>query len=207
MSENHRIYVDMDDVLCRTARAFLEILKSAFGKTISFEDITSFDLGKSFNLSPEELEEFMRLGHQPDFLSAVHPIEGAVDSLHEFISLGYEIEVVTGRPVSTKPVTLEWLSEHDVPYHHLTFVDKYQLFKDAGRHPDVITLEDLTRRDFKFAVEDSGEMAVFISESMAIPVALLDRPWNRNIKSADPASNKFIERCLDWSQIVKKFGK
>ena len=78
--DSPRIYVDLDDVLCETARAFLGILERDYGKTVDFEDIAWFDLGRSFELEPPVLEDFMRKVHEPEVLSAMKPVDGAVAS-------------------------------------------------------------------------------------------------------------------------------
>ncbi len=42
------IYIDYDDCLCETARYFTHLVYDMFGKKISYEDITCFDLKQSF---------------------------------------------------------------------------------------------------------------------------------------------------------------
>ena len=59
------IYIDMDDVLCDTAGAYIDLAAREFGKHVAFNDIFSFNLQKSFGLSDEEYRRFFELGHQP----------------------------------------------------------------------------------------------------------------------------------------------
>ncbi|MGI9538393.1 MAG: hypothetical protein ACR2PB_15080, partial [Desulfocapsaceae bacterium] len=47
------IYLDLDDVLCDTAVAYLDLIDREFGLQVDFEQIFSFDLQKSFGLSDE----------------------------------------------------------------------------------------------------------------------------------------------------------
>ena len=101
MSENHRIYVDFDDVLSESARALTKVLQQHYAKTVAFDDITSFDLSVSFGLTAREYAHFMHLAHDPNLLSALEPIGGAVDALNELVSMGYEIAIITGRPAET----------------------------------------------------------------------------------------------------------
>ena len=49
---------------------------------------------------------------------------------------------------------------------------------------------------FQLAIEDSPEMAVFLSQRMGIPVLLFDRPWNR---STDLDGS--VQRCGNWQHI------
>ena len=55
MPTSQTIYVDMDDVLCETARGCLEIIERVFGKRVAYEQLTDFDLGNSCELSPRKL--------------------------------------------------------------------------------------------------------------------------------------------------------
>ena len=58
---------------------------------------------------------------------------------------------------------------------------------------------------FRFAVEDSWDMALFLAEDMALPVALLDRPWNR-APGALGTPSPLIERFSAWPEIVERFA-
>ena len=46
-----KIYIDLDDVLCETARAFIRLYREEWGREVVFEEISAFDLTKSFGLS------------------------------------------------------------------------------------------------------------------------------------------------------------
>jgi uncharacterized HAD superfamily protein len=198
------IYVDFDDVLCETARALVALLQSHFGRTVAFDDVISFDLAVSFGLNAAEYAHFMHLAHQPEVLRSLRPVNGAAEALHEMKAMGYEIAVVTGRPARTAAVSEAWLRANDIPYHSLTFVDKYGrgMAEDGFMHP--ITLDQLTRMRFAYAVEDSGDMAAFLAGRMAQPVALLDRPWNKGHKFDDVASTELVDRCASWAEILSR---
>ena len=154
----------------------------------------------------EELERFMHLAHIPEFLSALEPIDGAVEALNELAVLDYEIAVVTGRPPWTAEVSRAWLDRHRVPYDRLAFVDKYGRGGFGASNSSVITLDELTQSSFIFAVEDSSDMAALLTTEMEVPVALLERPWNREAQFSDPRSVALIERCADWAAIVERFS-
>lgn len=188
--DSRRIYVDFDDVLCATARGFLIVLEDEFGKRVEFEEIVDFDLGRSFDLSPEDLERFFELAHDEEILAGFEPLAGAFDTLSEWSELGYEIEVVTGRPPRTRDASLAWLEAHEVTYDDLVFVDKY------GHAPGGMALNELLHRDYAWVVEDSFAMA----EHLALAgqrVRLLDRPWNR---LGSKAESKIL-RCADWKEV------
>jgi uncharacterized HAD superfamily protein len=189
------IYVDMDDVLCETARGCLAIIESKFGKRIAYECLTNFDLGQSCELGPEELAALYHIVHHPDELLKLEPIQGAIPVLQQWVRAGYEIAIVTGRPPVTYECSLDWLKIHRVPYNSFTIVDKYARF--TIQNTIAISLSELADRRFHFAVEDSPTMARFLAEEMSVPVKLFDRPWNRTA----PA-HPIITRYNHWHEMA-----
>jgi uncharacterized HAD superfamily protein len=102
----------------------------------------------------------------------------------------------SGRRHSRKKVSLEWLARrHRVPFETFTMVDKYGRF--ATDDTVAITLNEFSARRFCWAVEDSLPMAQYLASQMAVPVALIDCPWNR----AD-AEHSGIARYSAWSEIA-----
>ena len=177
MPPSKTIYVDMDDVLCETARGCLEIVERVFGKRVAYEQLTDFNLGNSCELSSEQTAELYHIVHHPDELLRLQPVNGAIAVLNQWMAKGFEIAIVTGRPPATYEPSLDWLVREQVPYHSFTVVDKYGRFKTE--ETIVVSLSELATKEFTFAVEDSPTMARYLAEQMKVPVKLLDRPWNR----------------------------
>lgn len=171
------IYVDMDDVLCETARGCLAIIEREFGKRVAYECLTNFDLGQACDLGAEETAALYHIVHHPDELLRLEPIQEAMPILKQWIAAGYEIAIVTGRPPVTYEPSLEWLERHEVPYQSFIMVDKYGRFETENTI--AVTLSRFAQQPFYFAVEDSPTMARFLAEQMNVPVKLFDRPWNR----------------------------
>ncbi|MET0500395.1 MAG: bifunctional metallophosphatase/5'-nucleotidase [Candidatus Binatia bacterium] len=194
------IYIDMDDVLCETARGCVAIIEREFGKRMSYERLTDFNLGEACGLDPEETAELYRIVHHPDELLKLEPIEGAVQTIRRWIAAGYEIAIVTGRPPVTSEPSLAWLAQEGVPYHSFTVVDKYGRF--SADNKTAVTLLELARRRFCFAVEDSPIMAAYLAERMGVPVKLFDRPWNRKA-----VEHPRITRVHHWDDIAKALRK
>ncbi|MGD2184496.1 MAG: bifunctional metallophosphatase/5'-nucleotidase [Desulfobacterales bacterium] len=192
------IYVDFDDVLSDTTRTFLKILKLEYGKSVNFEDIFSFDLKASFNLTESEYAHFFQRVHQPDVIMAFPPVDGAIGTLENWVNLGYQISIVTGRLTSAYEASLGWLAKHNVPYHSFTMVDKYS--RENIYTQMAISMQEFSEMQFSFAVEDSATMALHLSQKMGIPVALMDRPWNRSINL-----NYKINRYKSWPDIRNDF--
>jgi len=197
MTVNRTIYVDMDDVICETCRGFLKLLQSEFDRCVAYEDVKVFDLTKSFKMSFEEIEEFMERAHQPDILSELTPLPGALETIQKWVESGYRIDIMTGRPPSTRKISEEWLDRHEVRYSSLNFVDKYGRREFDSSFSEAMTLADLAERRFCLAVEDSAATAEFLSEHEVAPVALIDRPWNRN------GVNGSIRRMTDWRELAR----
>ena len=198
MSQTKTIYIDMDDVICQTVPYCLKIIDREFGKAVPFERLSTFDLGSACALQPDELAELFRIVHHPDELIRLEPVEGAVAALRQWIAAGYDITIVTGRPPATYDASLEWLARHRVPYQSFMVVDKYGRFETASTIG--ITLEQLAERQFCWAVEDSLPMASYLADRMRVPVALMDRPWNRK-----DLEHSLIGRYSCWDDIAKEW--
>ncbi len=187
------IYVDLDDVVCRTTIHFLAILEREFGKVVVYEEIGDFDWWKACGLEKDEYSALFDKAHEPDELLNIAPMDDAVSVLRRWTSSGLEIVIVTGRPLSALEPTLAWLDRYAVPRTGLTMVDKYGRFEGQKGYT---AMSELAGRHFRFAVEDSISMARFLASRMAVPVALLDCPWNR----ADPG-HAHVKRFRDWQSI------
>src|SRR5262245_7129662 len=149
-SRERTIYVDLDDVLCQTARHFLLIVKREFGKKFTYEQLTNFDVGTACGLHPAEREKLYHIVHQPDDIMTMVPIAGAIAVLHQWCKAGYEVAVVTGRPPASFETTRAWLQKHSVPHHSFTMVDKYSRFETVNT--SAISLQELSTRRYCWAV-------------------------------------------------------
>ena len=199
MPPSKTIYVDMDDVLCETARGCLEIVERVFGKRIAYEQLTDFNLGNSCELSSEETAELYHIVHHPDELLRLKPVNGAIAVLNQWMAAGFEIAIVTGRPPAAYEPSLDWLVREQVPYHSFTVVDKYGRF--TTEETIVVSLWELAARQFVFAVEDSPTMARYLAERMNVPVKLFDRPWNQAT-----VEHPKITRHNHWLEIAETFS-
>lgn len=198
--KSKNIYVDLDDVLCQTARHFLVIVERQFNKRIAYEELTDFDVGSSCGLTPAETDELYRIVHRHDELMRMAPIDDAIGALRQWQNDGYAIAIVTGRPPESFDPSLAWLARHRVPYDSFTMVDKYSRF--TTDNSQAIRLEELAQREYCWAVEDSLPMAHFLATRMELPVALIDCPWNR---VAVDHSN--VGRYADWPTLARQMPK
>ena len=61
-----RIYVDFDDCLCETGRAFSKLVLEMFNKHVPYDRMHYFELDRSFDLDAEQYERFMLRAHEPE---------------------------------------------------------------------------------------------------------------------------------------------
>ncbi len=192
-----KLYVDFDDCLCETARAFTEIAARLFGKTVSYENIRFFNLKDSFGLTDDEYEQLMTEGHRPEILLSYEETPGAIEVLNEWIDRGHEVFIITGRPDMAYDASRRWLDEHGLKRARLFCLDKYGRDFFIKNSEFTMKLEDYYQIRFDYAVEDSPAAFKFFSHLPDLKVLVYDRPWN--LECELPGSN--YTRCPDWNWI------
>ena len=182
-----RIYVDLDDILCETARALSELSLRRFGHARPYEDIREFDLQVTFGLSDDEMREFRRLSHSPDVLSSYPVTPGAPESLRLLRAAGHDVEIATGRPARAHAGTRDWLAAAGLTDFPVFYVDKYGRTADfpaqAG-DPPTWSMEAMRARGYDVAVDDSPMALNVLATWSHTRVFVFDRPWNRAYRLA-----------------------
>lgn len=192
-----KIYIDFDDVICETARYFLKIAKELFGIDLTYNEVQFFNLQKTFELDDNQYEQLMKAGHTPETLLAYEETSGASETINKWIDEGHDIYIITGRPFDSFEPSRKWLDEHNLKRAPLFCVDKYGRENHVQEWTYSMTLEDLYKMDFDFAVEDSPSAFEHLLHFSKCHVAIFDRPWNRT--AVLPGKN-FI-RCNGWEEI------
>ncbi len=197
-----RVYVDVDDVLCKTAQVAAATVQCLFGITRSFEALHSFSLEVSFGLSPDQLETLLAYLNSGPGLLGIPPRAGAVDCLRRW-SERLDVCVVTGRDPKHWRATAQWLEQEGMIYHRLLFANKYGRFdvEDMASGADIVSTDELAALDFAFAVEDSADFSAVLAAS-GVPVLLMDRPWNR--ATDINRSHTSVKRCADWREVEQR---
>jgi uncharacterized HAD superfamily protein len=203
----YHVYIDFDDVLSETAKLLLKVTNSEFGRNLAFEDIYSFNIGKTFGLTAQEVEHVMSIMHKPENLLSITPIKQAAETVQNWTKYGITIDVVTGRPPFTEDASRTWLEKHNIPYSKLIFVNKYARNYDGFKHhDDAITLDELKKYQYDLAIDDSETMLQFLFTEMNMNIALFHRPWNADLKIPDTEnSSRKIKRCHNWQEINSTF--
>ena len=192
-----KIYIDFDDVICETARHFVKITKELFGIDLPYSEVQFFNLQKAFNLNDEQYEQLMKAGHTPETLLAYEETPGASQTINKWIDEGHDVYVITGRPFDSFEPSRKWLDDHGLKRAPLYCVDKYGRENYVQKWTYSMTLEDMYKMDFDFAVEDSPAAFEHLLHFPKCRVVVFDRPWNKN---AEFPGENFI-RCNGWEEI------
>ena len=119
------IYVDFDDCLCETGRAFSQMVSDLFGMNVPYEKMWDFNLQKSFNLDDEKYEKLLIKGHEPEVLLGFDETPGAVKTLNEWVDKGHNVSIITGRPFNSYEPSRTWLDRHGLQNVKLYCLNKY----------------------------------------------------------------------------------
>ena len=198
-----KIYVDFDDCLCETARAFSEIAMRMFGKDVPYEKVRFFQLQASFELTDSQYEQMMAEGHKPEVLLSYAETPGASRVLNEWIDQGHEVFIITGRPFSSFEHSRQWLDEHGLERAPLYFLNKYNRDSFIKKTDFNLELEDYYKMHFDYAVEDSPLAFRFFEHLPNLKVLVFDRPWNQE----HTLPNENYRRCPDWDTIQDLVGE
>ena len=122
---------------------------------------------------------------QTDELTALAPLEGALEGLRTITDLA-SIHLITTRLPCSRKSTIEWLETREVPEHCLHFV----------RHGE----KHVSLRSFDLAIEDHYEQAVSFTTS-GTPTALIQHPWNLGKPKVSG-----IQWVDGWGELVARIG-
>lgn len=206
---SYHIYIDFDDVLCETAKLLLQVANKEFGRNILFQNIHSFNIGETFELTEQEVRHVLNIMHKPENLLAIPPIESAACTINNWAKQGCKIDIVTGRPPFSEESSRAWLDKYNISYSNIIFVNKYEKNNNGFDHHDTaLTLNELKNRHYDLAIDDSATMLEFLFTEMKMDIAVFHRPWNAKLEiptNTNPARK--IKRCHSWNDIKTQFGK
>ena len=190
-------YVDFDDCLCETGKAFADLAARLFGTRVPYEEMRFFNLQQAFDLTDGQYAELLVKGHEPEVLLSVRETPGASKVINEWIAGGHEVSVITGRPYGSYEVSRAWLDSHGLQDVRLYCLDKYGRENHIDNSEFSLTIGDYYRMHFDYAVEDSPSAFRFFDHLPDLKVMVFDRPWNR--MPGLPGGNYF--RCGSWEDI------
>jgi uncharacterized HAD superfamily protein len=200
-----RIYVDIDDVLSATIECLIDLLETTHERRVDLEEVRHFDLEKSFGLAEHEITAFMERAHADDVIESLEPTPGAPGVLSNWAEAGHQVSLITGRPPITNAASRRWLTRHRIPHASLHHLDKWNRPSWNRSGLPALRFEEIHDLEFDFAVEDSLDTAARLVEEFEIPVALMDRPWNRDLAHVSPKARNGLLRCSDWREVALAF--
>lgn len=193
-----KIYLDIDDVLCETARTLCGLAARVFGRHVRYEDVRAFDLQRVFGLDDGEMRRFADLSHARDCLMGYPATPGAVEGVRALRAAGAEIDLLTGRPAWAHAATEDWLASVGLGGLGVEYVDKYG--RGGARRPgdpETVPLAALLARRYDFAVDDSPVVLGPLAAWERTRVLVFDRPWNRGFPLAPN-----MTRVAGWADIL-----
>jgi hypothetical protein len=175
------------------------LVKELFGKTVPYEEVSFFNLQKSFSLTEEQYEQMMIEGHRPEVLLSYKETPGASETLNRWIDKGWNVSIITGRPYSAYEPSRLWLDQHGLERVRMYCFNKYGRDSFLKNSAFSLEIEDYKKMKFDYAVEDSPSAFRFFDHMPELKVMVFDRPWNRE---AEFPNTNYI-RCADWKMIEK----
>lgn len=175
-----RVGVDIDGVLADSLPLWVQELNRFFNKNKLVEEVHLYDLTRTFNVSPAEINEFIKLKGR-FMMSAPCPMPGAAQYLN-LIKRHHLIYIITARKEKYRQETESWLRRHDMVYDELFLTGSYN------------KAEICLKNKLDVMIEDTLEVGLELNTA-GIPVILLDAPYNRREL---PES---ICRSYSWDEI------
>ncbi len=187
------ICVDIDNVVAKTDDVMRSVIRSTSrtGVDLAYEDVVRFD----YWLCRDSLGRRMDRGewsaiHKEFTRNHLHRIAPMPDVQQHLQDLRgkFAVHLVTSRLIEGKGATVDWLTQHQIPYDELVFVEH------GAKH--------LLQTDFAVAVEDDWEQA-FLLQNSGVQVILMAHPWN------DRGPHSPLKRVCDWAGVaraVRLFG-
>ena len=167
-----RICVDLDGVICEYD--FPKIIKSFFGVDISSKMIFAYDLAEVLGVAPMLIKTMFneQVYGKPTL------VEGAIDTLNEWKSKGYELVIYSNRvKYMGKKELIRWLINYQIPFDGI----------DGGQGAYDVHIDDLPS---KLMGTDSEVKLLF------------NQPWNERCLNI---TGKFI-RVNSWDEISQIVG-
>ncbi len=166
---NKRICVDIDGCICRYD--FPRIVQSFFGVDISKYVIYAYDLADQFGVSNTVINQMFQeqVWGKPDLY------EGAVETLREWKSKGYEILIYSNRVKIMGEKGLRWwLVKFGIPFDKI----------DDGQG------------EYDFHIDDRPSKLMDTNSKRKL---LFNQSWNKNCFNIQ----KKLGRVYDWNEIRK----
>lgn len=182
----YNIGIDIDGVLTDEGpdqnSIWQQKMNDFFEREITLKEYT-YDLGRAFALSQEELNLFIQENIE-EIYSNVNAVEKAREILTELKQAGHRLILITARSEEHRGITENWLQENSIPYHELHHEDQ--------KAPLAV------EKNIALFIDDRKENAIEIA-ARDIPVILVSKYHNLDFKG-----NEKISKVNNWDEIKEK---
>ncbi|MDQ0254389.1 putative HAD superfamily protein [Evansella vedderi] len=185
--KKQRFGIDIDGTITDPA-TFIPYINKHFNKSLTIDDITEYDLSSVLGISAENFWKWMKV-HEPTIYKKAVLATGARQVLKEWKEL-HELFYISARAKVHHDITLEWFHQLAIPYDHLELLGKHDKLAAVKKH----------KLDIFF--EDKHDNACDIAEECAIPVILMNTPYNQGLVP------KGVIRVNNWTEakeIINQF--
>jgi len=172
------ILLDFDEVLNTMVSTWIAYLNNTHGTSVTFDDLKEWDMRKAFpNLTENEIYKPL---HLQAFWEEVKIMPGAREGVHNLLSYGHDIYIVTSSYPNTIKWKAEWLQRElpEISWSHVIVANNKSLIKG-----DILVDDGLHN-----LCEGSFTKVLF------------DKPWNRQIDRT--RFHDIIYRICNWDEIV-----
>jgi hypothetical protein len=177
-----RVGVDIDGVLADSLPLWVDELNRFFKKNKRVEEIHIYDICRTYEITPRELDDFLRSKGRL-LMSAPPPVTGAPYYLKR-LKQRHDVYIITARDERYAPETRDWLKGHGLPYDELHLLGSHE--KEAA----------CLEMKLNVMVEDTLEIGLKLSAA-GVPVLLMDAPYNQGLLP------RLVYRKRSWAEIYR----
>ena len=182
--ERKRIGIDVDGVLRDFNKAAVEVYNREFGENKRPEDMTEYDLGKSYPLV-KDAEDFFFRRHPKELFFDAEVIAGARDAFNHLYML-HDVVILTTQPTAVQKIyTIEWLVKNGFNFNDLCFLHDKNKF---GR--------------LDYFIDDNPKKFDGVDAGLGV---LIDAPYNKSADIRDLKGCDLLTRCGSLFEFVRKF--
>jgi uncharacterized protein len=160
-----RFGIDIDGTVTRPD-TFVPYLNRAFQLTLTYEDITEYDLLPFVTVDEAEFSKWFKK-NEPIIYGESLLADGAKNVLHTWVNQA-ELFFISARNNELLDVTKQWFTKQELQYNHIELIGSHDKVETAKKH------------EVDLFLEDKHDNAVAIAEECKIPVILFNTPYNQS---------------------------
>jgi len=169
---------------------FIPHLNDYFKKTLTNEQINTYDLTELYQITEQEYEEWHSKFGAIIYQNA--PLaKNAKEILYE-LQHNYRLIYVTARSEEFRFPTMNWFENNQIPFDRVVMTGSY--YKS----------EQVFKYGIDIFLEDNYDGAIHLSEKTSIPILLFDTPYNQGKL---PKNVIRITSWLESKQFIDNYAK